>query len=84
MTERLALATSLEAQIEVQNLAMALINFNQGFGAYRYTMPGGNIQSNEIPYSTKQMSDSKTGLRNGLAQQILHEKMVDTQYKQGD
>ena len=84
MTERLALATSLEAQIEVQNLAMALINFNQGFGAYRYTMPGGNIQSNEIPYSTKQMSDSKTGLRNGLAQQILHEKMVDMQYKQGD
>ena len=81
MTERLALATSLEAQIEVQNLAMALINFNQGFGAYRYTMPGGNIQSNEIPYSTKQMSDSKTGLRNGLAQQILHEKMVDMQYK---
>ena len=81
MSERLALATSLEAQIQAQNLAMALINFNQGFGAYRYTMPGGNLQSNEIPYSTKQMSDSNRGLLNGLAQQILHEKMVDMQYK---
>ena len=38
MTERLAMAVSLEQQIEAQNLAMALINFNQGFGAYRYKM----------------------------------------------
>ncbi len=81
MTERLAMAVSLEQQIEAQNLALALINFNQGFGAYRYKMPGGNLGVSEIPYSTKQMSDSNRGLLNGLAQQILHEKMVDMQYK---
>ena len=80
MSERLAVATSLQAQIDAQNLAIALISFNQGFGAYRYSMPGGTLQSSEIPYSTKQMSDSNRGLRNGLAQQILHEKMIDMQY----
>ena len=81
MTERLAMAVSLEQQIEAQNLAMALINFNQGFGAYRYKMPGGNLGVSEIPYSQKQMPENSTGLRNGLAQQLLHEKMVDAQYK---
>lgn len=81
MSERLAVATSLQAQIDAQNLAIALISFNQGFGAYRYTIPGGTLQANEIPYSTEQMSDSNRGLLNGLAQQILHEKMVDAQYK---
>ena len=50
MTERLAMAVSLEQQIEAQNLAMALINFNQGREAYRYKMPG-NLGVSEIPYS---------------------------------
>ena len=79
MSERLAVATSLQAQIDAQNLAIALISFNQGFGAYRYSMPGGVMQSSEIPYSKKQLSDSNRGLLNGLAQYILPEKMVDAQ-----
>ena len=60
MTERLAMAVSLEQQIEAQNLAMALINFNQGFGAYRYKMLGGNLGVSEIPYSQKQMPENST------------------------
>jgi hypothetical protein len=42
-------------------------------------IPGGNY-SDTLVYRDKGISDNKKGLRNGLAQQLLHNQMVDKQY----
>lgn len=46
---------------------------------------GSNIRGGEyketIVLVDKKIEDNKNGLRNGLAQQILHEKMIDMQYQ---
>jgi hypothetical protein len=44
------------------------------------TIPGGQYKETIVLVDTK-LPENKAGLRNGLAQQILHEKMVSQQYK---
>ena len=44
------------------------------------TIPGGQYKETIILVD-KKLPDSKAGLRNGLAQQILHEEMISQQYK---
>jgi len=44
------------------------------------TIPGG-VYKEEVVLKDKEITDNKQGLRNGLAQQLLHEKMVEMQYK---
>jgi outer membrane biosynthesis protein TonB len=79
---KIANAVSLEEQQAAQGLAIALMNFNQGFGAYQATMPDGVRIDSVLPKSyTEAPKENQRGLRNGLAQQILHDKMVDMQYQ---
>jgi hypothetical protein len=40
----------------------------------------GGVYNETIKLVDKKIDDNKQGLRNGLAQQLLHEKMVDMQY----
>jgi len=74
-------AASFEAQQAVQQSILAFINYNPGFLDYK------NMGIQELDfYTQEQMPDGEIdknarGLRNGLAQQILHEKMVDMQYE---
>ena len=42
-------------------------------------IPGGSYKDTLV-YRDVGMSDGKKGLRNGLAQQLLHTQMVDKQY----
>ena len=77
----MANAASFEQQQEIQAQVLALMGFNSDFTAYN-----GIIIPQTVMYQQEQMPDatipnSRRGLRNGLAQQILHEKMVDMQYK---
>jgi len=44
------------------------------------TIPGGQYKETIVLVDAK-LPENKAGLRNGLAQQILHEKMVSQQYK---
>jgi hypothetical protein len=44
------------------------------------TIPGGQYKETIVLVDTK-LPENKAGLRNGLAQQILHEKMISQQYK---
>jgi hypothetical protein len=44
------------------------------------TIPGGQYKET-VRLVDATLPDSRAGLRNGLAQQILHEKMVSQQYK---
>lgn len=46
---------------------------------YVKSIPGGTY-SDTVVLQDKQLPENRNGLRNGLAQQLLHEKMVDMQY----
>ena len=77
----MANAASFEQQQEIQAQVLALMGFNSDFTAYN-----GNVIPQTVVYQQEQMPDATIpknarGLRNGLAQQLLHEKMVDMQYK---
>jgi len=81
LANRMSEAASFEAQQAVQQSILAFINYNPGFLDYK------NMGIQELDfYTQEQMPDGEIdknarGLRNGLAQQILHEKMVDMQYE---
>ena len=73
-------AATFEAQQAVQLQVLRMIGFNPDFSAYQ------NVQMNQVDfYADTQLPDakipnSKFGLRNGLAQQLLWDKMVEEQY----
>lgn len=47
---------------------------------YAQSIPGG-VYRDAPAIPTKEIPDNKLGLRNNLAQQLLHERMVESQYK---
>ena len=55
------------------NLAISMNNY------YAASIPGG-VYKETVVLKDKKIEDNKKGLRNGLAQQLLHEKMIDMQY----
>ena len=81
LAERMSEAASLEAQKAVQQQVLALINYNPDFQDYAKM----GLQELDF-YNQQQMPDGEIdkrtrGLRNGLAQQLLHQQMVDMQYE---
>ena len=75
-------AVSLEQQQALQAQITALINYVPGFKAYgEYYIPGVEFYQYEEIYKDKKIPENQRGLRNGLANEILHEKMVDMQYE---
>ena len=72
-------AVSVEQQKAVQAQVLALISFVPGFDTYSGSINGGVYPDGQL-YDPTVVPESRTGLRNGLAQQILHTKMVDMQY----
>lgn len=42
----------------------------------------GGVYNDNVVLDDRQLPDAKNGLRNNLAQQLLHQQMVDSQYKQ--
>ena len=83
LAKDMANASTIEAQQAVQAQINALINFVPGFNAYgRFNIPGITFYTPEPLYAQqKRVPENNRGLLNGLASQILHEKMVDMQYK---
>ena len=72
-SEMFALAVAKSQMIDTMNLA---VNMNQYYGQ---SIPGGNY-NDTVVLLDKQLPENKRGLRNGLAQQLLHEQMIDMQY----
>lgn len=68
----------LTAEAEAQ--AAELIAMNVIPSSYYLTIPGGSYEES-VKLVDKKLPDSRKGLRMGLAQQLLHEKMVESQYK---
>jgi len=82
LAETMGAAASLEQQQAIQAQIAALINFVPGFNAYgQVGIPGGDMYANQPFYEDKKVPENQRGLRNGLAQQLLHEKMVEQQYE---
>ena len=75
-------AATLEQQTALQAQITALINYVPGFLQYgKQRVPGVDFYEPEDIYKDKKVPENNRGLLNGLASQILHEKMVDEQYK---
>ena len=72
-----AALTAENLRIEQMNSAMDIAVGNTYLTA---TIPGGQYKETVRLVDAK-LPENKAGLRNGLAQQILHEKMVSQQYK---
>lgn len=71
-------AKTLEEQSEAQNLALQFAGFNPDFTDYKVVM----IKQPQfyVDRGYKETKVSKSTARNGLAQQILHTKMIEMQY----
>ena len=74
-----ATAATLEAQTAAQNNLLSVMAFVPNFSSYQTTIPGG-VYEDAPGYAPSTVPESRRGLRNGLAQQLLHEKMVEMQY----
>jgi uncharacterized membrane-anchored protein len=68
-----ATALAQAQMLETLNLATNMNSY------YATSIPGGVYKESVSLVDTK-LPENRKGLRNGLAQQILHEKMVDMQY----
>ena len=73
-------ANDMDEQAQQQMEQLALMNYVPGFNAYQVALPGGIYPDVEF-YKPTTVPESKRGLRNGLAQQLLHEQMIDMQYR---
>ena len=79
--ETISNAVSLDAQKAVQNQMLSAIGFNPDFTSYAGSL-GDSLGYVDVGMADSVMPKAPIGsLRNGLAQQILHEKMVESQYK---
>ena len=79
LADDMANAATVEAQKAVQAQVLAVMAYVPGFGSYGGTIGGGSYPDAQM-YAPTTVPESKRGLRNGLAQQILHEKLVESQY----
>jgi hypothetical protein len=74
-------AVSLEEQQKLQSLILALLNFNSEFSSYNSQLADSIFYDSKDIYTGRQVPDSQRGLRNGLANEILHNKLVDLQWQ---
>lgn len=79
--KEVASAKTLEAQQKAQESVLAMLGYVPGFGAYSVAMDGGTYEDNPF-YKPEALPESKSGVRNGLAQQVLHTKMIMMQYEE--
>ena len=64
-----------DQRIQIMNMVA-----NQNAQPYYNAALSGGVYNDTIVLQDSQLPDSKSGLRNGLAQQLLHQQMIDMQY----
>mgnify|MGYP001035322732 FL=1 len=72
--------SELFAQSFVVAQILESINASTNMNTYYAARISGGTYTDTIVLQDKQLPDSNNGLRNGLAQQLLHEQMIDEQY----
>jgi len=73
--------SAMFAQALANSQMLDAMNLAQNMNSYYSATINGGTYNETISLTDKQLPENKSGLRNGLAQQILHNKMVDMQYK---
>ena len=73
-------ASSLQAQKDLQAYIIALLNYNSGFNTGTALVDGTFYEYEDI-YTKERIPENQRGLRNGLANEILHNKLVDLQWQ---
>lgn len=68
------------AQAFVQAQQLAALNAAANMTSYYSVSIPGGVYKESVQLNDKKLPENRRGLRNGLAQQILHEKMIDMQY----
>ena len=81
ISEQRAVATTLEEAANLEALIIALLNFNAGYKSYGGYLPDAIGYESRDMYVDKYIPDNTRGLRNGLAQELLHKEMVDLQWQ---
>lgn len=77
-----ALSEAGRSALFAEALAASMLTDSMQINLNSYTNKtiNGGVYNDTIVMADKTLSDSKNGLRNGLAQQILHQQMVEMQY----
>jgi hypothetical protein len=78
-----ALSATDAAALFAEDQRIKIMNMvaNQNAQPYYNAALSGGVYNDTIVLQDSQLPDSKSGLRNGLAQQLLHQQMIDMQYK---
>ena len=75
-SQNAAMLVAENIRIQTMNQAMQVLVTN----SYLQTSIPGGVYKENIQLVDAKINDNKKGLRNGFAQQILHEQMIDSQY----
>lgn len=68
------------AEAFAQDQLLQAMNMSINMNLYYAAKLDGGSYGDTVVLADKEIPENKKGLRNGLAQQILHEKMIDMQY----
>ena len=74
-------ALSLSNQL-TQDALITAMNALTSMAAYSAPRISGGVYRETVQLQDSKLPDNRRGLRNNLAQQLLHKKMVDAQYKE--
>jgi hypothetical protein len=81
LAKEMGAAVSLEEQKNLQSYILALLNYNAGFNSYNTSLVDGTFYDDKDIYLNRNIPDNQKGLRNGLANQLLHNQLVDLQWQ---
>ena len=73
--------SALFATALAQSQILATIDARTNMNSYYARTINGGVYNEKIQMPVTELPDSKKGLRNGLAQQLLHQQMVQSQYE---
>ena len=80
LQEQIVESEEMDEQQAAQAEMLAMMNYVPGFDSYKVALAGGTYP--DVPfYPPSNVPDSRSGVRNNLAQQLLHQEMVDMQYR---
>ena len=72
--------TIMFAEAFAQDQLLQAMNMAINMGSYYSASIDGGAYQDSVTLADKQLPENKRGLRNGLAQQLLHDKMIEMQY----
>lgn len=79
-----ALFEAGRVELFAQALALDVAANSPSINSYYEKSYDGGVYRESITLRDSQLPNSRRGLRNGLAQQLLHQQMVDSQYNSGE